>query len=513
MARILIVDDEPSLREVLGIALSGEGHDVTEADSLGAARGLLKSVERFHLVITDLKLPDGSGLEVLREVKARSTETQVIVVTAFATAETGVEAMKLGAYDYIFKPFSMNELMAQIEKALEKADLVRENRALRQELAGRYRVGNLLLGQSEPMLQVAGLVEKVAAGKATVLIQGASGTGKEVCARAIHFNSARANKPFVAVNCGAIPEALMESELFGHVKGAFTGADRDRLGTIPAANGGTLFLDEIGELPLPLQVKLLRVLQERTVKPVGGSRELPVDIRVIAATNRDLAELVKAGHFREDLFYRLNVIPIQLPSLDERREDIPMLAEHFAQKFARELGLPPFTFTEQAMTRIQAGHYPGNVRQLENIMERAVTLATGTVITEELLDLFPAQAFVETRRASSGGGSTPGDLAEPGELGYSGLESFLAPLRTEPGQLADLPRAVETLERTLLKRALAQAGGHKTNAARLLGLKFRAFRYLLQKYGLGDETTDSPANDETNPRFEVPENFWGDRST
>jgi len=450
MARILVADDERSMREFLEILLSKEGHEVILAESAPKAIELAGARDP-DLVITDLRLGQTSGLDVLSAVKSRRSDVEVIMITAYATAENAIQAMKLGAYDYIVKPFKVDELSVVIQKALEKRALVAENQALKYRLENRDRFSSMV-GRSQPMREVFGVVEKVAPTRTTVLITGESGVGKELVARAVHEKSTRATGPFVAVNCGAIPEGLLESELFGHVRGAFTGAAQAKPGLFTTATGGTLFLDEIGELPLPLQVKLLRALQDRRVKPVGGVEDIEIDARIIAATNRDLQAEVKAGKFREDLFYRLNVIQIKVPPLRERREDVITLAEHFLRKFAREAGRTSFSLSRAALSALTDYSFPGNVRELENIIERGVTLAEGDVID---LDDLPASV----RAAPAAIDATVTDI--------------------RPG--FDLQKSLDDLERQYLERALSQANGVKLEAAKLLGLTFRSFRYRLKK--------------------------------
>ncbi|HJZ83929.1 MAG TPA: sigma-54 dependent transcriptional regulator, partial [Polyangia bacterium] len=369
--RILIVDDEASMREFLSICLRRAGYAVEPASGGPEALRKLDGDSDFDVVVTDLKMPGSGGLDVLDAVKKRAPSTEVIVITAYATPETAIAAMKRGAYDYLTKPFKVDEIEVVVARAMEKRALVRENRLLRAELKGQYHLDRLV-GKSAAMARVFDLVRKVAAAKTNVLITGESGTGKELVARALHQIGSRPDGPFVAVNCGAIPEALLESELFGHLRGAFTGADRDHPGLFVAASSGTLFLDEIGELPMALQVKLLRALQERSVRPVGGSTEREVDVRVVAASNRDLEGEVERGAFRQDLYYRLNVIQIQMPPLRARRDDIPLLAHLFAERYAAELGKPVPILAPDALRALCEYDYPGNVRELENLVERAV---------------------------------------------------------------------------------------------------------------------------------------------
>jgi len=452
MARILVADDERSMREFLEIFLGKEGHEVVVADSAPSAIAVAAE-QPPDLVITDLRLGRGSGLDVLEQVKRDHPDVEVVVITAFGTIENAIQAMQLGAYQYVQKPFKVGEMAAVVAKALEKRALVAENRALRSRLERRDRCGDIV-GHSAAMAEVFNVIEKVAPTRTTVLVAGESGVGKELVARALHARSPRASAPFVAVNCGAIPEGLLESELFGHVRGAFTGAQSAKTGLFQTASGGTLFLDEVGELPLALQVKLLRALQERRVKPVGSIEDVEVDARIIAATNRDLAAEVKAGKFREDLFYRLDVIRIKVPPLRERREDILLLAEHFLRRFAEEHGRPKMTFSRAALSRLADHSFPGNVRELENIVERAVTLCEGSVVGEEDL---PASLR----------GTLPPPPPEADERVPVGF---------------DLQRHLDELERTYLNKALAQSGGVKQDAAKLLGISFRSFRYRLKKF-------------------------------
>ncbi|MGH7282897.1 MAG: sigma-54-dependent transcriptional regulator, partial [Polyangiaceae bacterium] len=363
---------------MLGILFKREGFDVTLAGGLKSGVELISGSEPFALVFTDLMMPDGSGLDLVTAARERSARTEVIVMTAHSTIETAVDAMRRGAYDFITKPFSTSVVRELARKALEKRDIVAENEKLRAEVA-RTR-GRDLLGKSEAMRRIVDLVQRVAESKSTVLITGESGVGKERIAHTIHQMSDRASAPFLVVNCGAIPEQLMESELFGHEKGSFTGAIARRLGIFQEANGGTVLLDEVGELPLPLQVKLLRVLQERTVRMVGASAEMPVDVRILAATNRHVEDDVKSGKFRQDLYYRLNVIRIEVPPLRDRREDVRELAERFLESISKAHDKEVTSFTSEALRALDAYAFPGNVRELENVIERAVALASGPVI-------------------------------------------------------------------------------------------------------------------------------------
>jgi two-component system response regulator PilR (NtrC family) len=457
-ARVLVVDDEQSMREFLEIFLRSEGYAVRTADGVAAARVELEA-DDFDVVITDVQMPGETGLDLLRLTQHEAPETVVIVMTAYASTETAIEAMKAGAYDYVSKPFKVDEMRVVLEKALEKKRLASENRRLRKELSqGRDRS---IVGTSPAMRRVLDFVAQVADTRANVLISGESGTGKEVVARAIHRGGERRDAPFVALNCGAIPENLIESELFGHVKGSFTGAVQNKAGLFEVALSGTVFLDEIAELGLQLQVKLLRVLQERVFRRVGGTTDVRFDARIVAATNRKLEDEVAAGRFREDLFYRLNVIEIPLPPLRERRDDIPLLVEHFVERFSRDLGKPVESVDADAMARLLDYHFPGNVRELENVIERAVALCRGPRIS---LDLLPP-ALVERRAAPRG------------------------PRAPEKG--ANLDELVSAYERGLLLDALRQTNGVKKRAAQRLGISFRSFRYRLEKLGL-DTSEDEP---------------------
>ncbi len=469
-ARVLVVDDEAGLREMLRVLLSRAGYDTQVADGQTRAAAALRSGEPYDLVVTDLSMPDGSGMGVLQEARAIDDGTQVIMITAYATTAQAVQAMREGAYDYIQKPFKNDELLAILEKACEKRSIVDQNKTLRRRLQEGFRTGDLV-GKSASIQSIMRMVERVASAPASVLITGESGTGKELVARALHQSGERASKAFVAINCAALPEPLLESELFGYEKGAFTGATAKKDGLFRAADGGTLFLDEVGELPAALQVKLLRVLQERTVRPVGGHEELPVDVRVVAATNRDVEAEVNAGRFREDLFYRLNVINLHLPPLRERSEDIPLLAEHFLRKHAAVQN-KRLSFSPEAMRWLVGQPYRGNVRELENVVERAVTLALGARI--ELFDLTPKPAA---------------DAAQP----------TVVPLRI-PDTGFDLDGHLAGIERQVLEAALEKAGGVRKDAAKLLGMTFRSFRYRLAKYGLGDPDESVYETDLGEPR-------------
>ncbi len=455
-ARVLVCDDEASLREMLGVLLRRAGFAVDLVGAVEAARERIAASPAYDAVITDLSLPDGTGMDVLATARAHDDATQVLVITAYGTTEQAVQAMRLGAYDYIQKPFRNHELLALLEKALEKRDIVGENRILRARVEDKEP--GKLLGRSAAMKKVLDLIRRIASSPTSVLITGESGTGKEMVARALHEESNRSKKPFVVVNCGAIPETLMESELFGHEKGAFTGATMRKDGLFKAADGGTIFLDEVGELPLALQVKLLRVLQDRVVRPVGAARDFEVDVRVIAATNRHLEQEVGAARFRQDLFYRLNVIRVHLPPLRERTEDVPALAEHFLRKHGALQG-KRLTFDADALRWIERQTYPGNVRELENVVERAVAFASGPRVS---LDDLPRDE------------SAPEEDAAAARL--------LPPIRDG----FDLDLWLSELEKAMVLKALEQTGGSQKRAARLVGASFHSFRYRLRKYGLAD---------------------------
>ncbi len=460
-ARILIVDDEAGLREMLRVLLRRQGHEVDVADGETQAATRLARGPAYDVVVTDLAMPDGSGMGVLNAARRADDGTQVVMITAYGTATQAVQAMREGAYDYLEKPFKNEELVAVIDKAIEKRAIVQDNRTLRRRVRQGFQTGDIV-GRSPAIERVMRLVERVASAPSSVLITGESGTGKELVARALHEGGDRKGEPFVGVNCAALPEPLLESELFGHEKGAFTGADSRKEGLFRAAGRGTLFLDEVGELPLTLQVKLLRVLQERTVRPVGGHEEIPVHCRVTAATNRDVAAEIASGRFREDLYYRLNVINLQLPPLRERPEDIPLLAEHFLAKHAA-LQDKRISFAPESLRWIVSQPYRGNVRELENVIERAVTLTLGGRV--ELVDIDPG--------ASEGGGPpTPALIVIPDE-GF------------------DLDAHLGSIERQVLLAALSKADGVRKDAAHLLGMTFRSFRYRLAKYGLGEAADDA----------------------
>lgn len=470
LCKVLVVDDEESIREFFEIMLKREGYEVSTAANGAEGLERLKK-ERFDLVISDLQMPEMSGMDLLQAAKELDPELVIIMITAFGSTETAVEAMKLGAYDYLQKPFKIDEVKIIIRQALEKRTLRMENALLKRELGTKYAFDNLI-GSAPPMLRIYEMVKRVANTKSSVLITGESGTGKELIARAIHFNGPLKDRPFVTVNCGAIPENLMESEMFGHKKGSFTGAIADKRGLFEVANGGTIFLDELGELPLPMQVKLLRVIQEGTFKRVGGTEDITVDVRVISATNKTLDTEVRAGRFREDLFYRMNVIQIHCPPLRERREDVTMLANHFLEKFAKSLNVEVKRIGNEAMDVLKRYHYPGNVRELENIIERTVALEPGSIILPESLP----RHLLDAQQPTSG----PLDANKIEILDDHGI---------------DLEKLTADFERTLLTKALQQAGGIKKRAAKLLNISFRSMRYRVDKYSLGALSIDD--DDET----------------
>ncbi|MFZ5468505.1 MAG: sigma-54-dependent transcriptional regulator [Myxococcota bacterium] len=449
------------MREYLEILLTKAGYQVSSASNVGEARAAVEGGE-VELVISDMKLGRESGLSVLKAARGVPSPPEVILITAFGTPESAVQAMREGAYDYLRKPIDNEELLALAQKALEKRAILRENEALRGSLAP----GTFWIGDSPAMREVWTLIEKVAASpRSTVLITGESGTGKELVARAIHLKSARGGQPFIPFNCAALAEGVLESELFGHVKGAFTGAVADRAGLLVSAGEGTVLLDEIGEIPPATQVKLLRVLQSRTVKPVGSSAEVPFHARVLAATNRRLDDEVKAGRFREDLLYRLNVITIELPPLRERPGDARVLAKLFLAHVSQELGRPMLRFSEETLSLLERYSFPGNVRQLQNIVERAATLADHDVLDPSTLP--------------------PKLRGEPETVG-GGAETSL------PTGFS-LERYLDAQERRYLLEALKRSEGVKTKAAEFLGLTFRSFRYRLAKHGLSEREDEEPS--------------------
>jgi len=454
--KILVVDDEQSLREVLSIMLKRAGYAVTSAADGEEAVELLQK-EIFDLVITDLRMPKVDGMEVLKAVKSASPETVVLIITAFASADSAVEAMKQGAYDYLTKPFQVDEVQLIIRNALEKRRLTTENMLLKREMASQSSFAQLV-GQSEAMQKVFEVVRKVADSKSNVLICGESGTGKELVARAIHYNSARSALPFVAVNCSAVPETLLESELFGHMKGSFTGAIANKAGLFEIANGGTIFLDEIGDTTPTIQVKLLRVIQEREFRRVGGSQDIKVDVRVVAATNKDLEKAVADGSFREDLYYRLDVIPIRLPPLRMRTGDIPLLVHHFLERFAKESGKPKPVLSSDAMHVLLGHEWRGNVRELENLIERVVAFSVDGPVTDA-----DVRGWLHRPTVPIPVQGMPLDLTDEG---------------------VDLEGLINGIEKDLLLKALERSKWVKKKAARMLRLNTRSFRYRLEKYAI-----------------------------
>jgi len=463
MPNILICDDERSICEMLDITLRREGYKVETANSGEMAKRKLESA-LYDVVVTDIKMPNINGIEVLKHAHQISPESAVILITAVDDYEAAVEAVKAGgAADYIRKgPGLVDEIKLGIRRALEKVALSRQNFAFKRDAANRNSLDNII-GVSPAMTKLKQTIRTVASTQSTVLIYGESGTGKELVARAVHICSPRATEPFVSINCGAFPETLLESELFGYVKGAFTGANQNKRGLFEVADGGTIFLDEIGEMTLAMQVKLLRVLQERCLRPVGGTGEIAIDVRVIAATNRDLEKQVSENNFREDLYYRLNVIPIVVPPLRDRREDLPLLVNHFVKKYVPAAGKNITGVNSESLTALATYDWPGNVRQLENTIERAVALATGEELNIEL----PVER-VRARAAAAGA---------------SGDSLTITPGAVLPSDM-DMENYVAEIERSLLKSALAQSNGVQARAADVLKISYRSFRHLMKKYEL-----------------------------
>ena len=452
-ARVLVVDDEPDIRELLELTLTRMGLGVDSVGSIAEAKERLKS-ERYDLCLTDMRLGDGEGLDLVRHISGLAADLPVAVITAYGSAENAVAALKAGAFDYVSKPVGLEQLRALVKSAL----------SLPGSTEATDDGAHQLLGTSAPLKQVREMIAKLARTQAPVYIYGESGSGKEMAARLIHENGARRTQPFVPVNCGAIPETLMESELFGYRKGAFTGANEDRDGFFQAAHGGTLFLDEVAELPLHTQVLLLRAIQERRVRKVGSTQEEPADARIICATNQSLAGMVEAGRFRRDLYYRLNVVELTMPPLRECREDIPAIAGHILQRLAAQNGTPAPRLSEAALNQLMAYDFPGNVRELENIMERALALSgqTQELGLEELAlhKISPAEEEEETE---------PGAAAPP------------------PGDGEPLPAYLDRLEREAILQALGKTSFNRTAAARILGVTFRQLRYRMQRLGIKDE--------------------------
>jgi two-component system, NtrC family, response regulator PilR len=455
MASILVCDDQRSICEMLDISLRKEGHRVETVNAGDAAKKKLSSAN-YEVLITDIKMPQTDGIEVLRYARESSPETSVILITAVEDYEAAVQAVRVGAFDYIHKgPGLMDELRLSVGRALETMALQRQNFALKRDAASRNSLDNII-GQSPLIEKLKATIRTVAPTTSTVLIYGESGTGKELVARAIHACSPRAGEPFVSINCGAFPETLLESELFGYMKGAFTGATQNKHGLFEVASGGTIFLDEISEMSVSMQVKLLRVLQERSIRPVGGAQESAIDVRVIAATNKDLMQMVGANTFREDLYYRVSVIPIQVPPLRERREDVEMLAVHFLKKYSAAAQKSILRISVQSLAGLRQYGWQGNVRELENAIERAVALETGTELHVDLASERPS-----VRAGVSGNGNT-----------------------NVPSDGLDFDKYVEEIERSLITSALEQSGGVQTRAAELLKVSYRSFRHLLKKYDI-----------------------------
>ena len=478
---LLVVDDEPDLRTLYELTLLREGYDIDTAGSVEEALERLDA-RAYSLVITDMRLPDGSGLDVLRRVVESGRGEAAIVITAYGSAENAVEALKAGAYDYLTKPVDLKQFRAVVASALGRGTPAAAAPA---RAAPPSRAIDRMAGQSDAMRQVRALIAKVARSMAPVLISGESGTGKELVARAVHEGSPRAAGPFIAVNCGAIPEQLLEAEFFGYRKGAFTGANDDREGFFQAAAGGSLFLDEIGDLPLSMQSKLLRVIQERAVRPIGAVAELPVNVRILSATHKDLAAEVQARHFRQDLYYRLNVIQIIVPPLRERLDDLAAIAGQVLERIAREAGVtPPPQLTPAALDRLGRHAFAGNVRELENLLHRAVALAGGDAIDARdlhLPDVTPA------------GGDAPGDASDAGETGASRAVNTSDVLPAGAALPADLASHLDGVERDILLRALEQHHYNRTAAGASLGLTLRQMRYRMARLGIsvgGDAAGD-----------------------
>ncbi len=452
MSRVLVVDDEENLRLVLRTMLKKHGYEVEVASSAEDALGRLDAFDP-DFVLADVRMPGMNGIELCSALRARASRATVIVMSAYGSVELAVAAMNAGAYDSVAKPFKLDEVVLCLKKAEEREALRRENRALREAMRREQTFGRML-GKSEAIHRVFRTIDKVAGYKTTVLVQGESGTGKELVARALHDRSPRAKQAFVAINCGAIPEALLESELFGHKKGAFTDAHADKRGLFDEASGGTLFLDEVGELPQSLQVKLLRVLQEGAIRPIGGVKDHPIDVRVVAATVRDLAREVEEGRFREDLYYRLNVLQLVVPPLRDRKEDIPLLAEHFIERNNGRLGTRVRAIGAEARKLLLEYPFPGNVRELENVIERAVVLSEGDVLVAADL---------------------PERVREPTDPIATTLD----------GHELSIKKTARVVEETLIRRALERTKGNRTAASKLLEISHRALLYKIKDYGIG----------------------------
>ena len=452
--KVLIVDDEPDIRELLEITLSRMDLDTATASDLGEARALLAS-DDFHLCLTDMKLPDGNGIELVREIQARYPHIPVAVITAHGSTETAITALKSGAFDFVSKPVDIYKLREMVNTALKLEHVIPDKQVTQTDSPLR------LVGESQQINTLKKQIAKLARSQAPVFISGESGSGKELVARSIHAQGPRREKEFVAINCGAIPSELMESEFFGHRKGSFTGAHADKSGLFQAAHGGSLFLDEIADLPLHMQVKLLRAIQEKSVRPIGSETEVPVDVRLLSATHKNLGEEVAKGNLRQDLYYRINVIELDVPSLRERRQDIPLLAEHYLELIARENGIPKAGISDEAMAKLQHYAYPGNVRELENILQRALALAEDNII--QVQDL-PALSIPYRFAENAGEHGMP---AEPA------LEEDFS-----------LEKHLEQIEKAAIEKALEETRWNKTAAAKKLGMTFRLFRYRLKKLGV-----------------------------
>jgi two-component system response regulator PilR (NtrC family) len=477
---ILVVDDETSMCEMLELALKKWGYRVKIARNLREGMAALER-GRIDGVLTDIKLPDGTGIDLLTRVKTLPEKPPILLMTAFGNTDAAVQAMKMGAFYYITKPFKLEELRLLLERALTDDSLKKENETLIHEVKKEFSVESIV-GKAASMKSLFELIERVSKTKTNILITGESGTGKELVARAMHYGGLLKSKPFVAINCGAIPENLIESEMFGHKRGSFTGAVADKDGLFQVANGGSIFLDEVGELPMAMQVKLLRVLQDRSFRAVGGTENIKVDVRVISATNRNLEDAIAKGTFREDLYYRLNVINIRTPSLRERKEDIPLLIEHFLHKFNLGMGKQVTGVSPEAMKAMQVYEFPGNVRELENMMERAMALEGGAEISLESLPPIvqrTAKGATASKQPSSQIESAPAFVSKATEVDRA----------FESGKV-DLEKIVGDLEREYILKALERTGGVKKKAAELLGITFRSIRYRISKYGIHDVEGD-----------------------
>jgi nitrogen regulation protein NR(I) len=467
MHRVLIIDDDETVRNVLQTFLSNNGFEVTLAHDGSSGLELIKE-GRFDLILTDLVMPGLGGIEILKEISSFHITAPILMITAFGTVQSAVDAMKLGAFDYVTKPFNLEEILIVINKALNVSKLQQENAMLKMQLMKKYRFKGLV-GDSPRMQVVYELIEKIADTDSTVLILGESGTGKELIAKTLHYNSSRGPGPFVPLNCGAIPRELLESELFGHEKGAFTGAVTTRIGRFELAHNGTLFLDEVAELDPALQVKLLRVLQEREFERVGGMKTVKVDVRILAATNKDLEKATREGKFREDLFYRLSVIPLRLPPLRERFEDIPLLVDHITREFAQKRKREPFVFSKDAMNHLMAYPWPGNVRELENLIERLTILVTHKTVTAADLPERFRQAMPAEPEEQHAGQPIPAATGNGSDLSEDGM---------------DLNLAVMDMEKDLIRKALDKADGVKSKAAQLLGLNRTTLLEKMKKMGI-----------------------------